>query len=1633
MKFFGNKKTSQNLSETLETLGSLAKIPDQEATDEIKRLLTENQKLDPYASIPGQNSPFSIALANGNIESLYAMYLHKPDPKYKPLLDSLVVEKLEEEAQNSSPSLEKVQALLKIKDPSYLPPNEKESSQFQELFDSENIISLHEAYQIQPNPAYKYLLDRLASKKLLEEMQKASPSIENIKFLLEAGADPTKENDDKQSALTLANANNKLELLHIMGSYVSSNKATNYIQDATQQALFKEVIKEKPDHDNIRFLIEKGADPFLKLPDTREANKILEEKVKGKNPNREAKEVSAFDVLAENPHNLKSLHLMYRKLPKKLEKDRTSYSKTLTDLVKNRLQQNLIKQKLNKETAENSFTRFNQMVAAAEKSKLPEISEYASELMAPHFNEAFKKESTYDAEHYYQDNPGVLSFEQLSEKLGKHKATSLQKSSSIKIASAKEYRKYMLSKAKEIINEYAETSAENKYNFLKKQNPNLNDQELLDKFVPKEMQQDIFHLKHPNKILEETVTELIGSENLEQFKLATKIEILTELQITKAIEQQNDALHVPKVEAFLDRAPLLTNASYDSHSPKLINFAFNHVHSNPQLLRKTITLIQEQNKDNPSAIENMAKRIVNHGNNLESPASALQLHSVLMETGVPLPNNYKLGQLSKEELEELQTLTKLTKDREKFLKGNCSAEEMKQLHDTVSKLPLKKLPTNISEDIISLIDKSTKYYFDKEVNTSQNIVETIEDMVKISKNSTLMLGIYATETPEILRNHLTHIAVQNIIPRKVESPTKLHKQKMADHKKEYDTERNKLNDRIARIEEEIKILPTAMQLSNAANLMTIDVSKITSKDQMELYSEERQRAIDKKQAELSNARANLDRLTDNFHKKKLNLEEQLEGKKLAKEQKLYDKKLEEFHQFLLKKPNLKDTTPENDSLSSHVLEVAIENIDIEPRIMDQVVVLFKEQYSKEDLIIGLNDYRDQLLQDSHYKDQPEELKNYFKQLTDSIEENYVVNSPDGNVLVMETLAKLDQYPELTEQLKQDLITPSFPQISDAIRKKLLSEDITSEQAELLTEVLVEQLNESPPLNIGVLQKLHEEEKELTKKLSDKLPPKIKKLQEELKEKQKETENIFSNAHQNDVSQTTSVIDDALKKIDKEKRALIEEIEKLSDKLPEIKELQEELKAKQNEVQKILRNARPYDVSQAISAANDDLAKYIYLSAPQYKAINHEESTKLVEIALKDSNDKILHRIINDIRSKARTTPNQEEILYNDLLSVQLLHSLHKAGKLDQLFTTKNKSILNNLKEQVINTIIDSKKRDIDPNLICDVIKNTQGADNDKLSEIANIVLSDKKKIEKLSKENIEILAPYYNSSRHNPLFLKELIDIHDTTFEPDSLKRIFSKGKKVTTSDLRNVGNAVRLSLTGTNTTATELPEDFNKNIEKYLKTKRSVFKAFFRDQEAKITKRIGELDRGSNYFKTIMTEWKSDPEQKKTMRERFMSIFGLSKEKEKTLTLNDINTLEKMKKVLEDSTAQEHIRPDLATAIFHKAMQLEMHSDNRVRENIRQLAEIAYNNRETGSSPHLTNDYINKLFEQYPSDEFYKQAKAELQTAAANAPTEKAQEEVKKSGMIDRMKKTYQNYSQRSATRGIMKRQNARNSQRTN
>lgn len=1487
MKFFGNKKKLQpeDLSAELKHLKILAGLDDPEATVQIKKILAKNKELSPYDSlIPGQGSPFSIALANGNIKSLYAMYHHKSDPQYK------------------------------------------------------------------------HLLDALASEKLLEEMQTPSPSIDNIQFLLEAGADPTKENKDKQSALTIANAKNKLELLHIMSPYVSSSKVPFYVQNATQQALFKEV-SEKADHDNIKFLIENGADPFLKIPDTREANRILEEKVKEKSPSEEelepllnehdenskkAKEVSAFDILAENPVNLKSLHLMYQRLPKELEQDRQSYSDTLTDLVKHKLQQSLINQELNKRNSDNeiNFTQFNQMVAAAEESELAEIGEYAAELMAPHFHEVFKKESTYDAEHYYQDNPGVLVFEQLSEALGNNKAKSLQESSSIEVASDLEFKEYMTSNAVEIINKYED----NKYNFLHNQNPDLNDQELLDKFIPKEMQQDIFHANNSNKILEETVTELIGPENLEKFKLATKIEILAESEITKAIEQQNEALHVQKVEAFLDRNPLLSNDSYYSHGPRVINFALDNIHSNPEILKKTIELIKNQNQNNPSIIEDMAHKIVTHSNELESPTTALQIHSILTATGVSLPNDYKLGQLSKEELEALQTLATLTKDREKFLKGNCSAEEMKQLHNTVSKLPLKKLPTNISRDIISLIDESTKYFFEKEIKTSQNIVGTIENMVEVSKNSSLMLAIYATETPEILRNHLTHIAANNIISAKNKSPVKLHKQKMAEHEETFLLDQKELRDKVDRLEQELKKLPPAVQPSN---LIAIDASKVTSPDQLELYSEKRKKDIDEKQAELLKAKARIDQLSNNYHAKKLELEKEL-NKEVSTKQEEYDNKLEQFHKFLSQKPNLKDTPTQNgDLLSSHVLNVAIENIDQNPRIMEQAVTLFKEQYSKGDLIEGLNHYRDQLLQDAPYKDQPEELKEYFRQLTDSIDENYVVNSQDGNRLVIQTLAHIDQYPELTDQLKQEIITPSFPQISKKIRAKLRDKDTTAEQAELLTKVLVEQLNESPPISEKVLQDLHD-------------------------------------------------------------------------------------KNNLKELNNLLRHAHPSDVSRLILEANDSLARTIYREAPEYEARTHSEVRKIVNIALKEKDDKLLHRIVSNIISEAKTASTQED-QQNKLLSVELLQSLHKGGKLDKLFITDIKT-LSTLRSQVVNTIIESKK-DIDPNLICDVIKNTQEVDNDKLAKIANIVLSDEKKIAKLSKENIEILAPHYDLSKHNPLFLKELIDINDKTFEPNSLKRMFSEGKTVTTGNVADIRKAIILSMTG-GSADPSLPKEFDKTLKKYLKTKRSVFKAFFRDQDAKITKRIGELDRGSNYFKTIMSEWENDPEQKKTMREQFMSIFGFSKAKERTLTLDTIDSKENMHRVLKDATSQGEIDPALATKIFHKAMQLDSYSDEDIKESIKRLAEIAYKNKKTENSPHLTNHYITILSEKQPNDEFYQSVKAELKNSRdIDAPpqTEKAQKEVKQAGVIDHLKNAYKNQSTKVTTWRLNRRQENRAKNRAN
>jgi hypothetical protein len=280
--------------------------------------------------------------------------------------------------------------------------------------------------------------------------------------------------------------------------------------------------------------------------------------------------------------------------------------------------------------------------------------------------------------------------------------------------------------------------------------------------------------------------------------------------------------------------------------------------------------------------------------------------------------------------------------------------------------------------------------------------------------------------------------------------------------------------------------------------------------------------------------------------------------------------------------------------------------------------------------------------------------------------------------------------------------------------------------------------------------------------------------------------------------------------------------------------------------------------------------------------------------------------------------------------------------------------------------------------------------------------------------------------------LKELIDIHDTSFEPNSIRRVFSEGKTITDDNVIDMRNKILASMTG-GSAELSLPEEFDKSLKKYLKTKRSVFKAFFRDQDAKITKRIGELDRGSNYFKAIMSEWEDDPEQKKTMREKFMSIFGFSKEKEKTLTLDTIDSKEDIHRVLKDAAAQKEIDPALATKIFHKAMQLDAYLDEDVKESIKKLAEIAYKNRETGDSPQLTNEYIDILYLSDPSDKFYKQAKAELQTAAAPTPTEEAKEKVKRDGIIKRIRKACKNQLDKENTSGLIKRLSESTKKKTN
>lgn len=1280
------------------------------------------------------------------------------------------------------------------------------------------------------------------------------------------------------------NAEN-IDLLYAMHKLHPSEIHKPLLEDLASRKLLEEAQSPSPNNNRISFLLDAGADPFLEAPNSK-ANTLRESLERGNHDSRKPKKMQAFDLLAQNIDNLDALNLIYRKLPKRLEGNRKQYSNTLTNITQQRLQESLLNQELDKQNTKNRFNSFNQIVAEAEKSKLPGIGEYAAELMETRFNKALEK-VTYDINDYYNDNPGVLITEDISQELGANKARNLQESNSIEIASDKEFNEYISTNTIEIIDQYANTTADNKYVFLKKQNPTLSYKELLNKFVSKRIQEDIFHDKHPNKILEKSVINMIGEENLESFRNARK-EVLSDLEITRYIERKHQNFKTQKVENFLNNNPLLRKYSYHKNAPMIIEDALDNIHNNPQILIKTIEVIKEQNKDDPSIVEDMIKKLVDYSNELASPVRALELHSILKAADLPLPKNYKIGQLSDKEIESLQNFAALTKNTEKTLSGNYSSDEINQLYEEHHKLAEDKLPIEIKAFFRSSLIPSTQEYFNKELKTSKNITKIINNLTEISKNSEVIKVAFNANTSEELSNILTYNAASQIMSNKDKSPKKLHLKKIADHKNKFESEQQKLSAKINMLENEIK----GIDVIKPSNLLN---SKANSADDLKIYSSDRKKSKTDKETELKNAKKSLDELGNRFHREELQLESELNGETLTNEQKIYDAKLEQFNQFLMQSPNISNNAANNDILTSHVMNIAIENIDRKPELMGQTITLLKEQYTKDNLIEQVEDYKDQLLKDSQYKGQEKELQDYFKEVITLMNTHYVPNKEDGNANLIKKIADIDNFPEISNELKNSITPPSFEKLNELIRAKIHDNNTTPEHKSLLTTALVEKLNGQPPLNIETLQSLHD-----------------KKDQETFKQ--------------------------------------------------------------------ILHDSNPSDISTAIMNTKNNLAKDIYLTARLHKATTPSEAKKLINIALQQNdNYKMLDRITRDIEEN------------KEIISPELLTELYKAGELDRLL---RKPTL----DHVLSTILENSKN-TDPNLICDVLNTTKGMENKKLSQIANIVLNDENKIKQISKENkekykesIDSLAPHYDCNNHEPIFLKELIDVHDTSFKENRFDRL--KQGQINSQSITNVESSIRLAMTNTKGTHSyDLPKDLAPSLTKYLKTKRSIFKSFFRNQEEKLTKRVGELTIGANAFKMIEKSFDKDKAVQTSLLAAFKESFKeLFKKHKKTINLDNIDKKE-INRVLKDATSQDIIDPDLATKIFHKAMSLEVPLNTN---DIRKLAEIAYNHREKGDSPQLTNSYISKLSELFPNDEFYKQTQAELSqgTKKPSIELESTQEE---------------------------------------
>ncbi len=609
------------------------------------------------------------------------------------------------------------------------------------------------------------------------------------------------------------------------------------------------------------------------------------------------------------------------------------------------------------EHSRGDFANFNKAVVGLEEEGVEGIKQYADKLMVNRFKKDVV-ELKYDSNDYYKKNPGVLVFEELEAKLGEGKANNLREAKPLEIASSKDIEDYQPSddETKKIFD--LKSNAD--YEFRRDKYPNLSNKE----FLKQELElkpQEIFHIAHPNKVAETVINEVIGQENLEAFKAAQNQRILMDSEITEAIEEEKKQEQIKAFSSFIAKGPSFNNGfEPGSAGAEVLDFALNNIHSNPQLLNQLIDHVN----DFPELKSKLATKLIEESNEkTSSPAIAVSLDLAIRRMTKRSPKDYKIGELSDDQFEDLQKIAALTSNTERNLSGDFSLADMQALHESSAKIGLENLPKEMRGPINGTLVVSAQNHFNKHKN-GPDAVKAINHLVEMAKYSPVVLSTFI-EPSEKLKEGATLSDLQKTLSSYPESPSL---------SAIYDLESNPSKEQIDQVnnflkQEDLKKLKSSLSLEAANSIIrSTDLSpeekfqKEQESHKVDFESEEvlRKHAVEDIKRKIENGE-----IVDEAVKKGIDLEpvtikkrkevfekeqsEREEAFKVGREDDKSKEKLQEYHQFLMQNPSLGNDLTDPSSLGFHAIKIALKNRERNPELIEQVTLLVIEQHGKEGL------------------------------------------------------------------------------------------------------------------------------------------------------------------------------------------------------------------------------------------------------------------------------------------------------------------------------------------------------------------------------------------------------------------------------------------------------------------------------------------------------------------------------------------------------------------------------------------------------------------------------------------------------------------------------------------------------------